>query len=219
MSAGLIQDSIGVVSAALALATAWISYRAARKTAIANREATAKVLKIEDPDVRRRPWDMRYFKWIGVLGALPALVIGIFASGSIDSTLALMNLAAGLCVIALVASLRTQPPSRTRKAARFELQLSVQTAMEACLRAASDMGAQIAKYDAAAGVLIAKTAMSWRSFGEIVAVNARSLAPDRCEVQIESDVIQVSVLSDYGANRRNLRHFQSTLFGVESAVK
>ena len=219
MFAELIKDSIGVVSAAIALATAWITYRAAKKKAITNREATSKVLKIDDSDVRQMPWNIRRYKWLGVLGALPALSLGLTNFESLGPTLATLNIAMGLGLIALIAFLRTEPPSRTRRSTRLELQLPSKTAMEACLRAASDMGAQIAKYDATSGVLIAKTGLSWRSFGEIITVKALPLDPSGCEVQIESDVVQVWVLVDWGANRRNLRHFQSALFGVESSAQ
>jgi hypothetical protein len=206
MFAELVKDSIGVVSAAIALATAWIGYRAAKKTAIANRDAKFKVLKIEDSGVRQKPWSMRRLRWVGVLGALPALVLGITGFEMLGPALSVLNIAMGLGLIALIALLRTEPPSRTRKHTRLELQLSVEAAMEACFRAATDMGAQIAKYDATSGVLIAKTGLSWRSFGEIITVKVFHLDQKRCEVQIESDVVQVSVLFDWGANRRNVRH-------------
>lgn len=215
----LIKDSLGVVSAALAFGTAWITYRVAKNKTATNLEVTARVLKIEDPDVRQKPWDMRRYKWLGAFGALPALVFGILAFEAGGSALSILNFAAGLGLIVLIAILRTEPPSRTRKSTRLELQLPSEKALESCLRAASGLGAQVAKYDAAAGILISKTGLSWRSFGEIITVEVAPLDQGQCQVEIQSDVVQVSVLFDWGANRRNVMRIQSALLNVESSAK
>jgi len=214
MNTELIKDFLGVVCAALALGTAWITYRVAKKKATTNQEATSRVLKIEDSDVRQKPWDMRRYKWVGALGALPVLVLGITGFETLGSALSIIYIAMGVGVIAVIAFLRTEPPSRTRKITRLELQLPIEKAMESCLRATSGLGAQVAKYDAAAGILIAKTGLSWRSFGEIITIEVTPLDQGRSQVEIQSDVVQVSVLIDWGANRRNVRRIQSALLNV-----
>lgn len=216
----LVKDVIGIASAAIALAAAWVGYRAARQKAIANREAAFNVVKIDDPDVRRAPWNLRRYRWwLAAIGGLPSLILGLISYDADDAGPAIVNIAMGVGVIILMFTLRTEPPSRTRKTLRLELDLPMQTAMAACLRAASDMGAEIATYDAHAGVLIAKTGVTWRSFGEIVTAKAVALDARRCEVQIESDVLQVSTLLDWGANRRNLKRLQSALLGIASSTQ
>ena len=221
MATELIKDLIGVLGAAIALASAWIGYRTVKKKAVTSPKATHTVLKIEDTSVRQQPWSMRRYKWLGALGAIPALIIGISATifEELDSGLAILNLSIGIGLIVLIALLRTEPPSRTRKFINVEVLLPVVKAMEVCLESITSLGAQVAKYSAEDGILIAKNGMSWRSFGEIITVKAVQVNPDRCQISIESDVLQATVLLDWGANRRNVRHIQSSLIHMGSSTE
>ena len=156
---------------------------------------------------------MRFFhKWLGALFAMPALISGLLgALNQSDLKFVIINLSMGLGLIVFIVFLRTEPPSRTRKSISVELLLPITEAMEICLQATTSLGAKVAKYNASEGILIAKTGMSWRSFGEIVTIKAVPINHDRCQIDIESDVLQTSVLFDCGANKRNIRHIQNVL--------
>ena len=214
MSTDLVKDLLGVLGAAIALASAWMGYRTVKKAAIAKSiQSRQAILKVEDPGVRQQPWDMRRLKWLGALGALPALILGVVAWVQFDAGFAIPYMAIGIGMLVLIAFLRSEPPSRTRKSIRLELLLPIAKAMDASLKAVTSLGAEVARYDATAGILVAKKGISWRSFGEIITVKAVPIDPMRCEISIESDVLQVTVLVDWGANRRNVRQIQSALVG------
>ncbi len=222
ISGDIVTDLLGIVTALLVLATAWISYRTVSKKTRVGREASTKVLRVEDPRIRQSPWNMRRTKWLFALGALPALAFGVFGVfGVFDPIfrgmargIAVANLLMVALLIALIAFLRTEPPSRTRRSARITLQMSMSDAMQSCLAAVSNLGAEVAKYDATEGIIVAKTGMSVRSFGEIITVKANLLGIDECQVDIESDVLQVTVLFDWGANARNIQRIKDALIGT-----
>jgi hypothetical protein len=218
-SLAVIKESVGVVAAVVSLGSALIVYRVNNNKAIANLEATSILRKIETTDVRQKPWDIRRYKWVAALGALPALIVGITGFETLGPVLSIVDIVMGLGLIVLIAFIRTVPPSRTRKSTRLELQLPSEKAMELCLRATSGLGAQVAKYDAAAGILIAKTDLSWRSFGEIITVEATTLDQRQCQVEIQSDLVLVSSLTDWGANKRNVKRIQSALLNVAPSAK
>jgi hypothetical protein len=201
-----------ILNAVIALASAWFGYRTVKKAATAKSiQSRQAILKVEDPSVRQQPWNMRRSKWLGALGALPAIILGLVAWIEFDAGFAILYLAMGLGLLVLIAFLRSEPPSRTRKSVRLELLLPIAKAMDASLKAVTSLGAEVARYDATAGILVAKKGMSWRSFGEIITVKAVPLDLKRCEISIESDVLQITVLVDWGANRRNVRQIQSAL--------
>jgi uncharacterized protein YqgC (DUF456 family) len=155
---------------------------------------------------------MRWFKWLLALWALPALIYGIYGLfvPAIRS-LAVVNLIMAAGSILFIAFMRTEPPSMTMKSANIVLQMPMTDAMQSCLAAVNKLGAKVGRFDAIEGILVAKNGMSWRSVGEIITIRADVLDKNSCQVNIESDVIQVTVLLDFGANASNIRRIKEEL--------
>ena len=142
------------------------------------------------------------------------IVVGAGFVLKFDPYLGIFQLCLAGVLVVISMTMRVEPPSRTRKAAEYELDLTMGEAAQKAFDALRSIGAEVGQFSVDKGELEARTKFSWRSFGEIVRVKIFPISEDRTKICIESDTVQPNVLTDWGANKRNLRRFQNVLFGI-----
>ena len=92
------------------------------------------------------------------------------------------------------------------------LELSPEEVVERSLKALQNMDTNIGSYDVEAGLIEARTAMNWRTFGDVMLVRVSAVDANQTTLIIESDSPLPSVLYDFGSNARNIKRFEQELF-------
>ncbi len=100
-----------------------------------------------------------------------------------------------------------------REAHRFKLRADVDTAHRVCLESLKQLnrGVEILKHDKQAGEILARTAMTWRSFGELLRFKLMEEDASVVDVQVLSRPVIPLTNQDYGINARNIETVARTL--------
>ena len=203
---------LGVVTALIGLATAWVTYRASVKRSITSAEQRAPVLAITDASVSIKYWNPRRLLWIqGAIGAVYLVILWL-----LGFRLPYVLVMAGLgIVIGMLGTLflRHKPPSRVMKSASIVIAEQRSEAVRRCLGVLQNIGARIARVDQELGLIQARMPMSFWSWGNIVNITVASDKSDRSEIRVSSDSIMPSALLDFGVNARLVRRVISQLLG------
>jgi hypothetical protein len=209
-----LKQLISIASALIGLASVVIGYKALVKKHAGASPPSLRALRVVNPAVRIRPWNMRRVRWLFLLPAAVNIVIALVlfrTSGAV-----VLNIVVGAFLLAVLMLARVEPPSRTIKRSEYVLEGTPKGALEDSLSALAGLGAKVGYFDADEGVIEASTSVNWRSFGEILTVRVSQIAEGRIRMEVQSDVFQPSVLFDFGANARNLRRFQAGLLQSSS---
>ncbi len=100
-----------------------------------------------------------------------------------------------------------------RETHRFKLRADVDTAHRVCLESLKQLnrGVEILKHDKQAGEIHARTAMTWRSFGEFLRFKLTEEDASVVDVQVLSRPLFALTNQDYGINARNIETVARTL--------
>lgn len=206
---------VAFATAVVTLCSTYITYRVATRTA---RDARARGLflaRLSDPSVRTVRWNIRRYRRIMVwIGLAYLACIATFLRQAYVIAGAAIGVVAGSLPLFL---LRTEPPSRVRKIAELDLRTNSIDAYDRCIRALGSIGARIASANAESEpkVVVARTRLTWRSWGDILTVSVSSVEPDVAHVHVESDSVSPAMVLDFGSNARNIRRFTGELLGLE----
>jgi hypothetical protein len=193
---------------------ALLGYQKVCKEAAHQALALSRVVIVDDKDVRRKPWNVAVIRWVGIAAAVAACSYGAF---NLSDPSGVVLVGEGAMFALLFGTMRTKPPSRVRKCAQVVVSMPASEAARLSLAAAQSLGARIGQFDADAGVLVASTGVTWRSFGEIIAVRVTARDPATSEISLESDAVEPSAFIDWGANARNIQRMKAALSRGASA--
>jgi hypothetical protein len=206
-----LQSFLALASTLVGLLTAWVGYRIAVGKTLQLARRTSKVTKLEDFSVRTQHWNVR--RWRFIVIAVTSTYVGFIWVVSREASVTLVaaiSVGIGNLVWLFV---RTAPPSRVCKRANLELHLESSKVFQRCIEAMSTIGADIAKADAESEpkTIMARTRVTWRSFGDVLSVSVLTVGPDLTQIRLEVDSISPSVVFDFGSTARNLRRLKSEL--------
>jgi hypothetical protein len=230
---------LGALTAAVAalagLLTAWTTLRKGR-TADADPKSVAsgsdpsqpgnnprrfRVLSLQGEPVK--PWSLFWYKFFGVAVCIQCLLmtaVGIWAFILRPSAArAFLPSLFGILLILMIFSVRhvwtinPEKGSRVRREATIHVQGNYDHVWDQCLDALRRINVSIKTIDASKGLIEGTTGLTWRTYGEIVAVHVTKISNDECAVQIRSDSKFAALVVDYGKNASNIEKFFHQLTG------
>jgi hypothetical protein len=206
---------LAIIAPLIGIGTAWLGYKAAVAKANPPADSTRsrakrlRVLSVTDSTIRSRHWNIRRMKWIMcvfwiVYAAFVALLFGNSRTTYI---------CAGMAVFftGIFTLFRVQPPSRTLKTASFLIKGDRDEILQNCLSAVTGIGAEVAQFDSAHGIIEAGVRMGAFRTGAIIRIEATKSPPNSVSVRIMSDALSPAALVDFGANARNIRRIKAQL--------
>ncbi|MEQ8188353.1 MAG: hypothetical protein ABRQ39_10335 [Candidatus Eremiobacterota bacterium] len=92
-----------------------------------------------------------------------------------------------------------------RKEDSINIMCRYENSFELCLEAIKKIqGSTVSKEDRSAGVLEAKTGITFTSLGDIITIKLSKINDDRTKVDVSSCTAASTVLFDYGKNQKNV---------------
>jgi hypothetical protein len=212
--------ALGVLTAFLALATAYLAYRQKRmempKDSPAGRRSKSSVSVLEvNYGARKPPLWIIVLKWVSIPTGLLSLLLtvqGIHVLLWKNIPVGAVNaIFFGLCTVALgwaFVVLSRDPlrwVSKTRSSAHVKVKGKYEDVFNRCQTSVRTLGAHIDDLDFAAGRIGAHTGWTWRSSGEKIVISIQSVGTKECSIELSSDSILPTTIVDLGKNRGNVQ--------------
>jgi hypothetical protein len=207
-----------LVTAALVVVAAWISYLASKRRKISDiskietliSSVQPHVLSFTDSSVRTSPRNIRSLKWVLVLPNIGLTALSLYFFGVTPATR--FDVFIALLLIAYLFIPRHEPPSRTIKRAELVSEDTPKRLMERSLVALREIGCETGTYDVERGIIEAKRSKSFSTWpwGQIIFVSV-SWAGNESIVRITVDHALPSALLGSGANARLVRKFKTAM--------
>jgi hypothetical protein len=230
---------LGALTAAIAaiagLLTAWTSLRKGRTPDAAPKPGTSgpdqpqpgsnphrfRVLSLQGEPVK--PWSLFWFKCLTIAGCVAGLLMtaeGVWAFILRPSTANVLapSLFGSMLILTIFSARRLwtidpEKGSRVRREATIHAQGDYDHVWDQCLEALRRINVKIKTFDASKGRIEGTTGLTWKTYGEIVAVQVTRISNDECAVQIRSDSKLSALVLDYGKNSSNIERFFQQLTG------
>lgn len=206
-----IDEIITIMSGLITLATAWFGYKAATKSKAGSSTNVKehKIVQFTDPTINTRSWSIQKTKYLYVIPSIMwSLVIIIFSR---NASISVFSVVLTLTMIILVALARDKPPSRTIKTAEFTIKDSREKILRKCLDSLEKCDVKVGEYDIEKGIIVGRTKMSWRSFGEIITIELGKSSPKGISLRVTSDIVEPQALTDFGINAINIQRIKTEL--------
>jgi len=86
----------------------------------------------------------------------------------------------------------------------LELQLPYDKTFDLCISSLDSVKGTVKQEERSLGKVVAKTGMTWKSFGETIQFDVRKIDNEKTQVQISSKPALPTTLVDYGRNLENV---------------
>jgi len=118
-------------------------------------------------------------------------------------------IAGGILVLIVAIMQRFAPPSSQgiHQTQTIDLPLAYDRAFDSCLAAASALNARIRAQDRAAGLIEARTGLTWKSYGEDILITIREMDENHTQIRVASRSSLLITWADYGKNAANVEKF------------
>ena len=101
-----------------------------------------------------------------------------------------------------------------RNVQTIQVEAPLETVFDICIKTIEKIPAKVLKSDKTHGVIVAKTHMSLRSFGEKISVNLNKLTENSTQVQISSKSLVPTTIINSGENQDNVTRIAASLNGI-----
>lgn len=95
----------------------------------------------------------------------------------------------------------------------LEIKTSLDKAQNLCVESLKLIkGSKIRKQDSSQGIIIAKTGLNWKTWGDVITFELRKISRnDHIQIKVSSKPVLPTTLVDYGKNRENVDTISSFL--------
>jgi hypothetical protein len=223
------------IGALAGLLTAWTTVRKGRTTDVDPKLGTSdsdrpqpggnphrlRVLSLQGEPVK--PWSLFWLKCLAVVACVACLLmtaVGVAVvirrpSGAPVWPAAFFGIMLILTIFSAGRLWTVDPEkgSRVRREGKIHIQGDYDRIWDQCLEALRRINVNIKTIDASKGLVEGTTDLTWKTYGEIVAVQVTGISNDECAVQIRSDSKLSTLALDYGKNASNIEKFFHQLTG------
>jgi len=141
-----------------------------------------------------------------------AVVFGALAGLFFGGTMSLILVTLHLQVAKRVQTEPGKTPFGVHQSRHVDLAMPYDTAFDLCGESLQRVGGhKIQEQDRERGRIVAKTAFSWKSSGEIITFSITSGDANHASVEISSRPVMRTALADYGKNAENVERIKSFL--------
>jgi len=201
-----LKEILTIITAFIALATAWVGYKSIRKKQTGNISTDKTLRHYYNPAINVNKWRIETIKKaLVIMFGSVYLIVAIWEN---SISLAVMGCIITFIFAIFVKKSRDLKSSKHKKLARYTFEAPKRSVMQRAHTALERINCKIASYNEESGIIEAKTSPNFWSNGEIIKVKLIETEQGYTRLFIQSDtVMPYEGHFDLGINARNIDKF------------